>query len=76
MPYVTVEEEVWVDLDDFDTEDLIEELKNRKATVSNNWTGPSGNELVQEIYMAKHVRHQSYDHLVDQLIYAVTGKIV
>lgn len=32
MPYVTVEEEVWVDLDSFDTEDLIEELRSRNHT--------------------------------------------
>lgn len=76
MPYITVEEEVWVDLDDFETEDLIDELKRRKATTSNNWTGPSGNEIVHEIYMAKHVRKQPYDRLVDDLIYAVTGKII
>ena len=76
MPYVTVEEEVWVDLDDFDTEDLIQELKDRKATTRSEWTGPSGNELVYEIYMAKHVRNQPYDHLVDQLIHTVLGKIV
>lgn len=76
MPYITVEEEVWVDLDDFETEDLIEELKSRKATTSNNWTGPSGNDLVQEIYMAKHVRNQPYDQLVDQLIGTVLGRVI
>lgn len=76
MPYITIEEEVWVDLDDFETEDLIEELKSRKATTSNNWTGLSGNDLVQEIYMAKHVRNQPYDQLVDQLIGTVLGRIV
>ena len=26
MPYITVEEEVWVDLDDFETEDLVEDV--------------------------------------------------
>lgn len=76
MPYVTIEEEVWVDLDDFETEDLIEELKSRKATTSNNWTGPSGNDIVQEIYMAKHVRNQPYDQLVDQLIGTVLGRVI
>jgi hypothetical protein len=77
MPYITIEEEVWVDLDDFETEDLVEELKRRKATTSvSNWTGPNGNELVNEIYMAKHVRHQPYEHLVDELIGTVLGKIV
>lgn len=76
MPYITVEEEVWVDLDDFETEDLIDELKKRKATTRSEWTGPSGNEIVNEIYMARHVRGQSYDHLLDQLINTVLGKIV
>lgn len=76
MPYVTIEEEVWVDLDDFETEDLVEELKSRKGSSSEIYTGPSGRDLVNEIYMAKHVRKQSYDHLVDQLIYAVTGRVV
>lgn len=76
MPYVTVEEEVWVDLDDFETEDLVEELKRRKGTTSATWTGASGNELVRDIYMAKHVRGQPYDHLVDELISTVLGKVV
>lgn len=76
MPYITVEEEVWVDLDDFETEDLIDELKKRKATTRSEWTGPNGNELVHDIYMAKHVRNQPYDHLVDQLISVVMRKVV
>ena len=76
MPYITVEEEVWVDLDDFETEDLVEELKKRKATTGSMWSGPNGNELVRDIYMAKHVRKQEYEHLVDELISTVLGKIV
>ena len=76
MPYVTIEEEVWVDLDDFETDELVEELKKRKASTGSSWTGPSGSELVHDIYMAKHVRKQPYDHLVDELISVVTGKIV
>lgn len=76
MPYVTIEEDVWVDLDDFDTEDLVEELKRRKASTGTNWTGPSGSELVQDIYMAKHVRKQPYDHLVDELIGTVLNKVL
>jgi len=76
MPYVTVEEEVWVDLDDFETEDLVEELKKRKSTTGSMWSGPNGNEIVQDIYMAKHVRGQPYDHLVDELISTVLGKVV
>ena len=76
MPYINVEAEAWVDLDDFETEDLVEELKRRNATTRSEWTGPSGNELVQELYMARHVRKQDYEHLLDQLIHTVLGKIV
>lgn len=77
MPYVTIEEEVWVDLEDFETEDLLEELKRRKGKENvESYVGPTGKDLVDEIYMAKHVRNQPYDQLVDQLIYAATGRIV
>ena len=75
MPYVTIEEEVWVDLDAFDTEELVEELKNRQGGVRVD-LGPSGKELINDIYMAKHVRKQPYDHLVDQLISTVMGKVL
>lgn len=76
MPYVTIEEEVWVDLDDFETEDLVEELNRRKAPKGSNWTGPNGSELVYDIYMAKHVRKQPYEHIIDELISTVTGKVL
>lgn len=76
MPYITVEEKVWVDLDDFETEDLVEELKKRNGIRSNDFTGPDANMLVQEIYMAKHVRNQPYEHLVDQLLGAVLRKVL
>lgn len=74
MPYITVEEEVWVDLDDFETEDLIEELKSRKVSLPSQ--GYNSLDLVNEIYMAKHVRKQDYNKLVDELIYSVLGKAV
>ena len=73
MSYVTIEEEVWVDLDEFDTEDLVEELKSRKSFVE---PSASAIDLVNEIYLAKHVRNQDYTQLVDQLIYSVLGRIV
>jgi len=76
MPYVTIEEEVWVDLDDFDTEDLVEELKRRKGVGSTVYSETSGNDLINEIYMAKHVRHQPYEHLVDQLLGVALGKVI
>ena len=76
MPYITIEEEVWVDLDDFETEDLVEELKTRKTSLPSTIQSANAVDLVGEIYIAKHVRNQNYDHLVDELIYTVLGKIV
>ena len=76
MPYVTIEEDVWVDLDDFETDDLLDELKRRKGFKSEHYSGPGSKDLLEEIYMAKHVRNQPYDHLIDELIGQVLGKIV
>lgn len=75
MPYVTVEEEIWVDLDDFETQDLIDELKSRNANIGDAHH-ESGVELLQEIYMAKHVRKLPYDHLIDKLIGVGLGRIL
>lgn len=76
MPYVTAEAEVWIDLEDFETEDLVEELRTRKESLPSNLHSANALELVNEIYIAKHVRQQDYDRLVDELIYSVLGKIV
>lgn len=76
MPYVTAEAEVWIDLEDFETEDLVEELRTRKESLPSNLQSANALELVNEIYIAKHVRQQDYDRLVDELIYSVLGKIV
>lgn len=76
MPYINVEAEAWVDLDDFETEDLVEELKTRKASLPSNVQSANALDLVNEIYLAKHVHQRDYDRLVDELIYSVLGKIV
>jgi hypothetical protein len=76
MPYVTAEAEVWIDLEDFETEDLVEELRTRKESLPSNMQSANAVELVKDIYIAKHVRQQDYDRLVDELIYSVLGKIV
>jgi hypothetical protein len=73
MPTVYTEVEVDVDLVDFDTDDLLEELESRGALP------PEGNanarEIVEQIY---HLRRQgqAYEHLMDSLMYAVMGRIV
>ena len=70
MTYKTVEVEVDIDLEDFDTEDLLDELKSREVV----YTGGSAG-IINEIIKCKY-RKQPYDHLVDELIYVTMGKIV
>ena len=76
MPYKTVYKEidVEVDLSDFDTEDLIEELEERGELPLS--TGPyDSKELVQKIWMARR-QGKDYQALLDDLIYVVTGRVV
>jgi hypothetical protein len=71
---VYTEVEVDVDLGDFETEDLIEELESRNALPSS--AGPyDSRELVEQIYMLRR-NGKDYQRLLDNLIYAVTGRIV
>ena len=70
---VYTEVEVDVDLGDFDTEDLIEELESRGELPS---TGPyDSKELVEKIWMQRR-NGKDYQLLLDDLVYAVTGRIV
>jgi len=68
------EVEVDVDLSDFETEDLVEELESRGELPSS--TGPyDSNELIQKIWQLRR-NGKDYQTLLDDLIYAVTGRIV
>jgi hypothetical protein len=74
--YKTVykEVEVEVELHDFDTDDLIQELEERGELPCS--TGPyDANELVQQIWMLRR-NGKDYQRVLDDLIYAVTGHIV
>ena len=63
------EVEVEVDLSDFETEDLIDELESRGE-------GPyDSTELVQKIWIARR-NGKDYHTLLNDLIYNVTGRIV
>lgn len=76
MPYVYKEVELDVDLSDFETDDLIEELEDRGELSSRNGPGPyDSNELVEKIWMRRR-NGQDYQNLLDNLIYQVTGHIV
>ena len=76
MPYVYKEVEVDIDLSDFETDDLIEELESRGELSSRNGPGPyDSKELIEQIWMRRRTG-QDYQHLLDNLIYQVTGHIV
>ena len=72
MPLVYQEVEVEVELDDFDTEDLIEELERRGTGVMDQ--GDS-KELLETIYQKRRLG-QDYQQELSQLIWAGLGKIV
>jgi hypothetical protein len=71
---VYTEVEVEVDLTDFETEDLIEELEDRGQGM--NGTGIyDSKELVEQIWMLRR-NGKDYQRQLDDLIYNVTGQIV
>jgi hypothetical protein len=73
MPTVYTEVEVDVDLVDFDTDDLLDELERRGELPVEE----SGNarEIVEQIYYLRR-QGQPYEHLMDSLMYAVMGRVV
>jgi predicted Zn-dependent protease with MMP-like domain len=70
---IYTEVEVEVDISDFDTEDLIEELEDRDELPSRGLF--NGNELVEQIWMLRR-NGKDYQRQLDDLIYNVTGRIV
>ena len=73
---VYTEVEIEVDLSDFETDDLIEELEERGELSERTGAGPYDiKELVEQIWMRRR-NGQNYDYPLDQLIYNVTGHII
>ena len=72
MPMIYQEVQVEVELDDFDTDDLIEELERRGAAGSDYG---DGKELLTAVYEKRRLA-QDYQADLDQLIYLGLGKIV
>ena len=70
---VYTEVEVDVDLGDFDTDDLLEELESRGALpVEAEF---NAKELLEAIWLKRRVGRTDYETELDQLIYAGLGKI-
>jgi len=69
---VYTEVEVDVDLSDFDTDDLVEELESRGAGTTDYG---DGRDLLYTIWLKRRMG-QNYQTELDQLIYNGIGKIV
>ena len=69
--YITTEVEV--DLSEFDTQDLLDELDSRDC-LPPDVPGDS-KELLEAIWLRRR-NGQDYDHLLEQLIYNVTGHVI
>lgn len=75
--YVTVSTDVDIYLDEIDTDDLIEELESRNVPSRHvpPQFGGSGDGIVDKIYQARRLG-QPYEHLLDQFLYQVTGRVI
>jgi hypothetical protein len=70
---IYTEVEVDVDLGDFDTDDLIEELESRDSEIAQGYG--DGKEVLQIIYEKRRMG-KDYQEELDQLIWLGLGRIV
>ena len=73
MPTVYTEVEVDVDLDDFDDDDLIDELERRGRGFEIDSYKPT--ELVEKIWEKRRIG-QDYQKELDDLIYVTLGRVL
>ena len=71
---VYTEVEVDVDLSDFETEELLDELASRSSLPMEE--DFQGKELLEKIWLKRRQGNHDYQTELDQLIYQVTGHIV
>ena len=71
---IYTEVEVDVNLSDFETDDLREELESRGELPVEH--GADATELLQAIWLKRRVGRTDYQTELDQLIYAGLGRIV
>jgi len=73
MPYVSVD--VDVDLDEFDTDELVEELDRRGYDYNTRGVdADAARELLEQVYQARRSGEPYQVHL-DQLIWSVLGRM-
>jgi hypothetical protein len=72
MPYVSVD----IDLDDFDDDDLIEEIERRGLDYNTQGVDADEARVMLETVHQLRRTGQNHEAALDQLIYHVLGKIV
>jgi len=70
MPYITTE--IDVDLSDFDTQDLIDELESRGEMPGFN---ADTDEMLNQIYELRRLG-KDYDSVLDQYLYQKLGRVI
>ena len=70
---VYTEVEVDVDLSDFDTDDLLEELESRGELPSESGDSKT---ILESIWLKRRLGRKDYEAELDQLIYAGLGKVI
>lgn len=76
MVYRYVSAEVEVDLSEFDTDDLINELENRGVDYNTKGVdADSMREFLEVIWMNRRIG-KDYQAELDKLIYGVLGKVI
>ena len=73
--YKEVEVEIEVDLSEFDTEDLVEELASRES-LPGSAAADAAKELLEAIWMKRRIKNDNYQEELDQLIYQMLGHVV
>jgi hypothetical protein len=71
---VYTEVEVDVDISEFDTKDLLDELEARGELPGD--TDENAKELIEKIWIKRRLGNQDYQTELDQLIYHVLGHLV
>jgi hypothetical protein len=77
MPTVYTEVEVDVDLEDFEDDDLIDELERRGLDYNTNGVdGDDMRALLEQIWIKRRNNNLDYQRDLDALIWGVLGRVV
>jgi len=77
MAYITVSADVDVDLEEFDTYELLEELEKRGMDYTSKYEDSDHmRELLETIWLKRRNGNVNYQSELDQLIYGILGKVV